>query len=82
MRIYEVMREGLANEDEYWGFVVIAESEEHARRYHPGGKLDVDIWSAEGSEWPVGLETLRVTDLGMAWSDAKPGVVLASFNAR
>lgn len=81
MRIFRVMREGLANADEYWGFVVVAEDEAQARRYHPNGRLDVDIWSTEAPEWPVELETLRITDLGEAAPGIERGVVLASFNA-
>ena len=68
--------------DTYDAFVVIAENATMARNTHPeGGTIrDIEVFSP----WPSSaddISQLIVTEIGIAHVGAKPGVVVASFNA-
>lgn len=61
--------------DTFDSCVVVAESEEDAKNWHPNGNFN-----HEDDAW-VSRENIQVTLLGVADFSLLPGVVLSSFNA-
>ena len=72
MNLYLIERTDKWSYDDYDAAVVIAADEESARSTHPN---PADEWG-----WPINLQNVKVTLLGVSNSDT-PGVVLNSFNA-
>lgn len=81
MRIYKVERADMNGYDEYDSFVVVAEDEADAIRFHPGGEDLGESATNPNGTWPVDLSKLGVTLIGEAAPGIERGVVLASFNA-
>lgn len=78
MNIYKVERpEGEWGWEEFEAFVAVAETEAEARLTYPGEAADDQYRRAD--RWPVDPGTLRITLIGVAPPESKPGVVLASF---
>lgn len=74
MNIYLLERKGSIGYDEYYGFVICANSEQRAReianvRHSDEGK----IWNDR--------EKVKVEEVGTAYALAEEGIILDSFNA-
>lgn len=86
MNIYLVSQSKVSGYDTYDSFVVVASSEESARRIHPasvcgeiqfvGEENDYGAWVGVGD-----LDNVKVFFLGTAREGFKEEVVCASFNA-
>ena len=71
LNLYLVERPDRPGWDEFDSFVVAAATVEEARQTRPGSY----------GGWARDIATLKVTLVGVAVADVKPGIVLASFNA-
>lgn len=81
MNIYMVERtDGRVGYDEYDAFIVAAEDEADAVKFHPNGDEQVEPDPPYGS-WPADRVTFSVKLIGEAAPGIERGVVLASFNA-
>jgi len=68
----------------YDSAVVAAESEEDAKRIHPGGcVLEKGRWTSNPDSWTWASspKNVKAELIGMAAPFTKQGVILASFNA-
>jgi len=78
--------------DTYSDFVCAAEDIEEARRIHPSSWREV-AWSDEhhgwlegsdplfDSSWDLSIETVTVTEIGVASENVKVGIICSSFHA-
>ena len=66
--------------DDYIGAVVAAETEDEARKIHPGGPEVCNAKWIEDTSW-IPTDSVEVKLLGEASSDVAGGVVLDSYNA-
>ena len=78
MLIWKISQDVNNDYDTYSAAVVIAATEDAARRMHPRGTLveDADLLY----EW-ASPDDVKVELIGVATGDAKPGVVTASYHA-
>lgn len=77
MNLYLLEQDDVGGYDTYDSAVVVAESEDAARKIHPNGGVvpsDSDTWTNE-------LGKIQVKLLGKAVAGEEAGVVCASFNA-
>lgn len=77
LNLYLISQTENNNYDTYDFAIVAAESEDAARRIHPG----FDGWSRQYGRWASKPENVRVSRIGIANSEIEAGVILASFNA-
>ena len=91
MNIYHIKQSANGGYDTWDSAIVVAETEDHARRISPDG----DTWSDEMgcwimsdgnkrewcSGWCSSIDSVSVELIGRARDGLWPGVVLASFNA-
>lgn len=73
--LYLISRPDVADYDEYESAVVVAKSEDDARKIHPGHPR---LLNTLDNSW-VSPEKVIVTFLGLAKPRSRRGVVLASF---
>jgi len=84
MNLYLISQTENRGYDRYDAAVVIAETEDEARNMHP---MDFKKLSIVPKDKPLDLDdwtipkNVKVIFLGIAANEAKPGIVLASFNA-
>jgi hypothetical protein len=76
MNLYLISQSVNNDYDTFDSAIVAAESDEDARRMHPGGDYD-----EPGRTWTADQSKVQVELIGIAKEDTKAGVVLASFNA-
>lgn len=93
MKIWHIQRVGKYSYDDYDSAVVVAETEDAARRIHPNGDLtfrDGKWWmrgKATPEDWAYDSwvtpapDSIRVVLVGEAASGLTAGVICASFNA-
>lgn len=83
LNIYLVSRTDVVSYDEYAAFVVACSTEDEARNSCPCGNEASD-WKRRRhtmeNEW-ADVSTLKVTLIGKAIEQTKPGVILASYKA-
>jgi hypothetical protein len=83
MNIYLIKRTDKIGYDEYKGAVVVADSEESARKMHPNGQnvyIDSDSNDFFLYDW-IHPKLLEVTLIGIARTTQVEGVILASYKA-
>jgi hypothetical protein len=84
MNIYkvEVTRKWDWGCDKFESFVCFAKNEKAARNMHPNGVGDDYDWN-HGRSWvqKEGIETLKVTCIGLNVDQKTEEVIIASFNA-
>ena len=78
LKIYKLSQTENCGYGTYDSCVVIAESEEDARQMNPGGNTE---WGEEWTQWCHSPDQVEVEFIGTAPKSAKPGIVIASFNA-
>lgn len=83
MNLYLISQEANNDYDTYNAAIVCAPNELAARNTHPNGKtiMDKEDWEDRYSGWCSSIEHVTAQYIGKAAKGAKPGVVLASFNA-
>jgi hypothetical protein len=100
LNLYLIERPDDWGYDEYDSAVVCANTEDEARRIHPGNEPDNELyrWNDDLLEWvyscgeyenqrvswnswPVNINSIKVTLLGVAVEDIELGTVCSSFNA-
>lgn len=87
MNLYRISQTTNEGYDTYDSAVVVAASEEDARKIHPGSLRMIDYgewWTSDQmySTWGYALEDVKVELIGQAAPKLKAGaVVCASFNA-
>ena len=81
MNIYYLFQDKCTGYDTYDSCVVMAESEEEAKSFHPdGGKLmPENEWYQ--SSWPSDPSDISCKLIGKAAKGIEKGVICASFNA-
>lgn len=82
MNIYLISRTDSYGYDEYSDAVVVAKSEEEARKIHPSDLVEGDSWTAEENygSW-ISPDKVEVTLIGKATKGIGKGIVCASFHA-
>ena len=78
MKLYLIWQEVNNDYDTYDSAVVVAESEDEARRIHPDGHKKVKEVSDEYDTW-CGLADVQIKYLGE--TELPKGVICASYNA-
>lgn len=78
MKLYRIWQTVNNDYDTYDSAIVCAENEEEARNTLPSPYGD---WGGSMPEWADSPKQVKVKEIGIANSDQKKGVVLASFNA-
>lgn len=82
MKLYLIFRKDRTNYDEYDSFVVAAENEENALKFHPRGRyFEEDDYFDNGEvyEW-TSKENLKIECIGESYSKEEK-VIISSFNA-
>jgi len=77
MKLYKISQNVNNDYDTYDSAVVVAESEEDARKIQPGG--DYECWN--DISWVDHPSKVDVLYLGEAESTLEKGIVIASYNA-
>jgi hypothetical protein len=77
--LYKIERVGHTDYEDYYGAIVCANSEEHARLIHPSG--DSSNWGQYYDSWVGSPELVKVTLIGTASAGMVPGTVIMSDKA-
>ena len=80
MLIFKISQDVNNGYDTYSSAVVIAATEDAARRMHPRGRYDDEDPAGDLYEWAAPKD-VKVELIGVATGDAKPRVVTASYHA-
>lgn len=78
MNIYLVERPGQEDYDQYQRFVVCADSETEARQTDASGD---GTHHTDEFFWVKDIKNLKITYLGKADGNIKPGVIMYQYNA-
>jgi hypothetical protein len=88
MNIYKISQEENTGYDTYDSAIVIAPTEEAAKKIHPNSDKSYNVynknWWKEEYQfdcWATKLENVKVELIGIAKKGMKEGVILSSFNA-
>ena len=83
MKLFKISQDVNNDYDTFDEAIVCAESEEEAKKIHPGGGELYGDWDGKKEQngcW-CAIEDVKVEYIGEAGPDMKSGVVCASFNA-
>jgi len=89
LKIYIILQNENGGYDTYSDAVVIAESEEEAKRMHPAGKQNIDsegyfideLGRINYGTWAYNISEVKVVYIGEAKEGSNKGIVCASFHA-
>ena len=85
MRLWLIQQSENDDYDTYDSAIVAANTEDEAKRIHPGGwdwndSVDTYYTSGQGT-WCKSPDAVTATCIGTAGAMIEPGVILSSFNA-